>query len=125
MGHVIIHKKFAESDCQILEIDYLYLTKSKPIHEFDCKIIQTFSYAFYHIIYVRKYNKSQTFLATIQLDHSSIIRSHPCMKKHDVLLDMINNSSFFSLGCYLHPEASSIPVLIMAIVKTRIIFILI
>ncbi len=105
-----IDEKFAEIVCQTLEIELHCLTKPKPIQEFDGRAAQPVTHAIYPTLSAGSYTESLALLFITKLGHHPMILGRSWMKKHGVLLDMINGSISFSPGYCSHPRATSVPI---------------
>ena len=116
-----IDEKFAEIVYQTLEIEPQRLTKPKPIQGFDGRAAQPVTHAIYPTLSVGSHTESLAPLLITKLGHHPMILGRPWMKKHGVLLDMINDCISFSLGYCSHPGAPSVPVPTMPTDETEII----
>ena len=117
-----IDKKFTEIVCQMLEIELERLTKPKPIQGFDGKVAQPVTYVIYPTLSIGSHTKSLAPLLISKSGYHPMIFGCLWMKKHGVLLDMINNYISFSPGYYSHPKALLILVPIILTAETEIIF---
>ncbi len=115
-----IDEKFAEIVCQTFEIEPQRLTKPKPIQGFNGRAAQPVTHAIYPTLYVGSHTERLAPLLITKLGHHPIILGRPWMKKHGVLLDMINNTISFSPGYYSHPKATSVLVSTTLAAETEI-----
>ena len=121
-GYGFIDEKFAEIVCQTLEIEPQRLTKPKPIQGFDGKAAQSVTHAIYPTLSIGSYTESLAPLLITKLGHYPITFDCPWMKKHGVLLDMINNYISFSPRYCSHSGALLVPVPTIPTAETEIIF---
>lgn len=91
-----IDEKFVEIVSKTLEISSQRLTKPKLIQRFESRAAKPVIYTIYLTLSVRNHSESQALLLITKLRQHSMILGRPWMKKHRVLLDMINNSITFS-----------------------------
>lgn len=101
-----IDEKFMEIVCKILKIQPQCLTKSKLIERFDNRIAKRITHAIYSTLSIENHNKSFILLLIIKLEQYSMILGRLWIKKHVVLLDIINNFITFFLRYCTHLGAS-------------------
>ena len=116
-----IDEKFAEMVCQTLEIESQCLTKPKPIQRFDGRAAQLVTYAIYPTLSVGSHPESLVPLLITKLGHHPMIFGCSWMKKHGVLLDMINNGISYFPGHCSHPGPPLVPIPTMPTAETEII----
>ena len=80
-----------ETVCQALEIKLQRLIKPKQIQEFDGRAANPITYAIYLILTISIHTESFAPLLITKLGNHLMILSRPWMKKHGVIIDMINN----------------------------------
>lgn len=90
-----IDKKLAEIIGQMLEIKPPHLTKLKLIWGFNCQAAWSITPAIYLILFVKNLTTSLAHLLITKFCSYSMIIGQPQMKKHRILLDLLNNSIFF------------------------------
>ncbi len=112
IGFEFIDKNFAETICKKLEIQPQCLTKPKPIQGFDNKTTKSVTHAIYLTFSMGKHTESLSPLLITKLGQYSMILSYLWIKKHRVLLDIVNNFiTFFPESYCIHLRAflSSMP----------------
>ena len=93
-----IDMKFTEIVCEKLEIQPQCLTKPKPIQGFDGKATQPVTHAIYLMLSVENHTKSLAPLLITKLGQLLMILGRLWIKKHEILLNIINDFIIFSLG---------------------------
>ena len=106
-GYGFIEEEFAETVCQVLEIELQRLIKPKQIQGFDGRADKPITHAIYPTPTVGTYTESLTPLLIIKLGNHPMILGRPWMKKHGIIIDMTNNSLAFWLGHYTHIGVTS------------------
>ena len=109
-GFGYIDEKFAEIVCEKLEIQPQRLIKPKPIQGFDGRAAQPVTHAIYPTLSVGNHTESLAPLLITKLGQHPMILGRPWMKKHGILLDMINDSITFSPGYCTHLGAPLFPI---------------
>lgn len=102
---VFIDKKFVEIVYKKFEIQPQCLIKPKPIEEFDGRATKLVTHTIYLILSMEKYTKSLALLQITKLGQYSMILSRLQVKKHGILLDIINNSITFFPRYYTYFRA--------------------
>ena len=72
-----IDEKFAETVCQVLEIESQYLIKSKQIQEFDGRAAKSITYAIYRTLSMGTHIESLALLLITKLRNYSMILGQP------------------------------------------------
>ena len=107
-GYSFIDEEFAETVCQVLEIEPQHLIKPKQIQGFDGKVAKPITHAIYPTLTVGDHIESLAPLLITKLRNYLMILGQPWMKKHGVIIDMTNNSLAFWPGHYTHIRATSL-----------------
>lgn len=81
------------------------MIKPKQIQGFDGRAAKFITYAIYPILTIGIHTESITLLFIIKLENHSMILGQLWMKKHGVIIDMINNFLAFWPGHYTHIRA--------------------
>ena len=110
IGYGFTDKKFVETVCKTLKIELQRLTKPKPIQGFDGNAAKPITHAIYPTLSVGNYTESLAPLLITKLGQRPMIPGRPWMKKHGVLLDIINDSITFSPGYSPHLGAPLFPI---------------
>ena len=106
-GYSFIDKEFAETICQVLEIKPQRLIKLKQIQKFNGGAAKPITHAICPTLTVGTHTESHTPLLITKLENHPIILGRPWMKKHGVIIDMINNFLAFWPGYYTYIGAIS------------------
>ena len=93
--HAFIDKEFARKICDKLNISFQELIKVKLIRKYDEKTDVAIIYVIYFILFVNDHRKNLTFLLIIKLKNHKLILKKSRMKKHELILNMINDSFTF------------------------------
>ena len=103
-----IDEEFAETVCQVLEIEPQRLIKPKQIQGFDGRAAKPITHAIYPTLTVGDHIESLAPLLITKLGNHPMILGRPWMKKHGVIIDMTNNSLAFWPGHCTHIRAISL-----------------
>ena len=107
-GYGFINEEFAETVCQVLEIKLQRLIKPKQIQRFDGRAAKPITYAIYPILTIGAHTESLAPLLITKLRNHPIILGRPWTKKHEVIIDMTNNSLAFWPGHCTYIGATSL-----------------
>ena len=102
IGYIFIIEKFAETVCQVFEIESQCLIKPKQLKKFDNRAAKPIIHAIYLILIIGTDTKSLAFLLITKLGNYSMIFSQLLMKKYGVIINMTNNFLAFWLGYCKH-----------------------
>ena len=98
--HAFIDKKFARKVCDKLNISFQELIKVKLIREYNEKTNVVIIYVIYFILTVNDHRKNLTSLLIIKLKNHKLILKRFWMKRHELILNMINDFfTFWSDHC--------------------------
>ena len=103
-----IDEEFAKTICQVLEIEPQCLIKPKQIYGFDGRAAKPITHAIYLTLTVGDYTESLTSLFIAKLRNYPMILGWPWIKKHEVIIDITNNSLAFWPGHSTHIGATSL-----------------
>ena len=106
-GYGLIDEEFAETVCQVLEIEPQRLIKPKQIQGFDSRAAKPITYTIYPILTIDTHTKSFAPLLITKLENHPMILVRPWMRKHGVIIDMTNNFLAFWPGHCTHIGATS------------------
>ncbi len=106
-GYGFIDEEFAETVCHVLEIEPQCLIKPKQIQRFDSRAAKPITHVIYPTLTVGTYTESLTPLLITKLGNHPMILGRPWMKKHEVSIDMRNDSLAFWPGHCTHIGATS------------------
>ena len=120
-GYSFIDEKFAKIVCQTLEIELQRPMKPKPIQRFDGRAAQPVTHAIYPTLSIESHIESLAPLLITKLGYHLIILGYQWMKKHGVLLHMINDCISFFPKYYSHPGVPLVSIPIMPIAETELI----
>lgn len=90
-GYNFIDQKFQETICQVFKIKSQFLIQLKQIQRFDVRIAKPITYAIYFTLTIDIYTESLIPLFIINLKNYFMIHDLSQMKKHGVIIIMINN----------------------------------
>ena len=102
-----IDKKFAETVCQVLKIEPQRLIKLKQIQRFDSLAAKSITHTIYPTLTIGTHTESFASLLITKLRSHLMILGQPWIKKHEIIIDMINNFLAFWPSYYIHIEAIS------------------
>ena len=109
-------KKFARKICEKLQITFQQLLKFKFIREFDDKSKIIVTHVIYFIMTVNRHRKNLISLLITKLRNHKLILKKFWMKRHDVILNMINDFfTFWFNHCnhsdvYIHEDKNEMNV---------------
>ena len=106
-GYGFIDEEFAETVCQVLEIEPQCLIKPKQIQEFDSRAAKSITHTIYPTLTIGTHTENLASLLITKLRNHPMILGRPWMKKHGVIIDMINDSLAFWPGHCTHIGATS------------------
>ena len=106
-GYGFIDEEFAETVCQVLEIEPQRLIKPKQIQGFDGRAAKPITHAIYPTLTVGTHTESLAPLLITKLGNHPMILGRPWMKKHGVIIDITNDSLAFWPGHCTHIGATS------------------
>ena len=107
-GYDFIDEKFAETVCQVLEIEPQCLIKPKQIQRFDGRNAKPITHAIYPTLTVGDHIESLALLLITKLRNHFMILGRLWMKKHGVIIDMTNDFLAFWPGHCTHIGATSL-----------------
>ena len=93
--HIFIDEKFAQEVCEKLQITFQQLLKFKLIREFDDRSKVTVTHVIYFIMTVNRHRKNLISLLITKLRNHKLILKRLWMKRHDIILNMINDFFIF------------------------------
>ena len=97
-GYGLIDEKFVEKVCQVLEIKPQCLIKPKQIQEFNDRAAKPITYAIYLILTIGTHTESLAPLLITKLENHLMMLGRLWMKKHEIIIDMTNDSLAFWPG---------------------------
>ena len=93
--YAFIDKRFAQEICDKLNISYQKLIKIKFIRKYNKKTNVVIIHVIYSILTVNERRKNLTFLLIIKLKNHKLILKRLWVKRHELILNMINDFLIF------------------------------
>ena len=108
IDYAFINKEIAQLVCNMLNMKFISLLKSKSLIEFDDRHVSSIIYVIYFKLTINLHFELIISLLIIDLNNHSIILEKSWMNKHEIILNMIYDKLIFkSFKCNHHDNIFS------------------